>query len=54
LDRITTVGFHAVAGLLGNQCRRDDPADLACCCQLAREPLPTRSRFINEDQVWGF
>jgi hypothetical protein len=54
LDRITTVGVHAVAGLFGKQCRRDDPAELACLCQLAREPIPTRSRFIDEDQGWGF
>jgi hypothetical protein len=52
-DRITTGGVHAVAGLWGPPCRRDDPAALAVCRQLACAPRPTRSRGIDEDQGCG-
>jgi hypothetical protein len=54
LHGITTVGFHAVAGLLGNEGGRDDPADIAFVRQIAKEPIATGSRFIDEDQVLGF
>ena len=54
LDGVTTVGVHAVAGLLGHEGGRDDPADLALVRQIAREPVSTGARFIDEDQVLGF
>jgi hypothetical protein len=54
VDRITTVGFHAVAGLFGHEGGRDDPADMAWFRQIAREPRPTGARLIDEDQVCGF
>jgi hypothetical protein len=54
LDRVTTVGFHAVTGLFGNEGGRDDPADMALFRQRAIEPVATGSRFIDEDQVFGF
>jgi hypothetical protein len=39
---------------LGRSEGRDDPADKAFLCQLAVEPVPTGSRFIDEDQVLSF
>jgi hypothetical protein len=54
LHRVSAVGFHPVAGLFGNQRGGDDPADMAFLRQIALEPVPTGSRFIDQDQVWGF
>jgi hypothetical protein len=53
LHRVPAVGVHTVAGLVGHQGGRDDPADLAVLRQIAREPGPTGSCFIDHDQVWG-
>ena len=53
LNRVTTVGFDPVAGCLGNHGRSDDSADMACLRQIARQPVPTRSRFIDKDQGLG-
>ena len=50
---VTTVGFDPVAGCLGNHGRSDDSADMACLRQIARQPVPTRSRFIDKDQGLG-
>jgi hypothetical protein len=54
LYRVPAVGFHPVAGLWGNQGRSDDPADMAFLRQSTIEPVPTGSRFLDKDQVWGF
>ena len=51
--RIPPVGVHAVAGLCGHEGGGDDPADLALFRQIAREPVSTGSRFVDEDQVRG-
>ena len=53
LDGIPTVGFHAVAGLFGNHGGRDHPAAMSLLRQITREPVPTGSRFIDTDQVFG-
>jgi hypothetical protein len=49
LDGIPTVGVPAVAGLLGHECGRDDPAARAVVRQLAIEPVATGARFIAAD-----
>ena len=54
LDRITTVGFHAVAGLFGNQGGGDDPAELTFFHAIPVAPVAARSRFVDEDQMFGF
>jgi hypothetical protein len=54
LHRVTPVGFDAVARLFGHEGGRDDPAHLAFFRQITIEPVPTGSRFIDEDQVLGF
>jgi len=52
--RVPAVGVHPVAGLLGHQGGRDDSADMAVLRQIAIEPGPPGSCFIDNDQVWGF
>ena len=54
LDGVTTVGFDAVAGLLGDQRGGDDPAVVAFLRQIAVEPVATGSGFIDKDEVFGF
>jgi hypothetical protein len=53
LDGVTRVSLDAIAGLLGKQGRGDDPADVASCGKITREPGATRPRFLDKDQVWG-
>ena len=40
LHRVPAVGVHTVAGLVGHQGGRDDPADIPFLHQIAREPVP--------------
>jgi hypothetical protein len=54
LHGVTTVGFHAVAGLLGDARGRNDPARMAFVREIAVEPVATGARFLDEDQVLGF
>jgi hypothetical protein len=51
--RVTTVGVHAVARLLGNQCGSDDPAAQVLLRAITLEPVPAGSRVIDQDQVGG-
>jgi hypothetical protein len=53
LDGVTTVSLDAVAGLCGNQGRGNDPADVASFDKITIEPVVTRPRFIDKDQVLG-
>jgi hypothetical protein len=53
LHGITTVGFHAVAGLFRHERGRHHPALIAFVAQIAREPIPTRARFVDKDEVFG-
>jgi len=52
LHRITTVGFDAVTGLLGNQRRGHAPTAASFFRQIAVEPVATWARFIDQDQVF--
>jgi hypothetical protein len=54
LDRVTPVSVHAVSRLFGNEGGRDDVADMALFGQIAIEPGPAWSRFIDKDEVLGF
>jgi hypothetical protein len=45
LHGVPTVGFHPIARLFGNPRRGHNPAGLAFVCEIAREPVATRSRF---------
>ena len=54
MDRVTKVSLDAIARLVGNQGRGDDPAVMALFRQIPIEPLPTGARFIDKDQVFGF
>jgi hypothetical protein len=51
--RVTPVSVQAVARVLGHEGRSDDPAAMAWFRQIAREPGPTGSRFIDDDQGLG-
>ena len=48
---ISAVSFAPIAGLFGDQRGRDDPADLACFCQVAVEPIATRAGCIDKDKA---
>ena len=47
VDRVTTVGVHAVTGRVGHAGGRDAPADLALVRQLARAPVAPGSRCLD-------
>lgn len=51
---VPTVGLDAVAGRLGHERGRDDPAGLAFFRAIAGEPVAPGSRCIDEDQGRGF
>ncbi len=53
LDCIPTIRFHPVARLFGHEGGRDDTAELALFRQIAIEPIPTGTSFIDEDQMRG-
>jgi hypothetical protein len=53
LHGVAAVGFHPLARLFRNQGGGGDPAAMAFVRQIAREPVATRSRFIDNDEVWG-
>jgi hypothetical protein len=50
-DGSSPVGFDPVAGLLGNQGGRHDPADLAFCGERAVEPGATRAGCRDKAEV---
>jgi hypothetical protein len=54
LDGVTTVGFHPIARLLGDERWGNDPADVAVLREIVVEPLPTWTRFIDKDQMMAF
>jgi hypothetical protein len=54
LHRVKTVGFDPVTRFLGNEGGGDDLAHMAFFCQIALEPVPTGSGFIDKDQMLGF
>jgi hypothetical protein len=47
------VRFAPLPGLLREQSRRDAPAGIACCGQIALEPRATRTRCIDQDEALG-
>jgi hypothetical protein len=53
-ERIPAVGLDAISGLLGEQGGRHDPADLALGGQIALEPIATRPRCRDKDEVGAF
>jgi hypothetical protein len=54
LDRVTAVGFDAVAGLLWDERRRDDPACVPFVAQITREPIAAGASFVDEDERMAF
>jgi hypothetical protein len=50
LDGIPTIGVDVVARLLRDSSGGDAPADIACLGERAGEPIPPRTRFIDQDQ----
>jgi hypothetical protein len=50
-DGITAVGFDPVPSLFGDYGGRDDPTDIAFSAERAIEPVATRPRFVDKDQV---
>jgi hypothetical protein len=53
LDRVTTVRFDPIACLFGDQRWGHDPADLTFLREIAVEPIPTRTSFIDEDKLFA-
>jgi hypothetical protein len=53
VDGVIAVSLDALAGLLGQQGRGDDPTAGASVGQITSAPVATRRRFIDKDQVWG-
>jgi hypothetical protein len=51
LDGIPTIGVDVVARLLRDERGGDDPADLALLGESAGAPIPTRTRFRDQDQM---
>jgi hypothetical protein len=51
---VTPVGVDPVARLFRHQGRGDDPARIAFCTQVAREPRPARAGFVDQDQGLTF
>jgi hypothetical protein len=54
LDRVTPVGLDAIAGFLGDQGRRNDPADVPPGGEITIEPITARTRLVYEDQMRAF
>jgi hypothetical protein len=50
---VTTGSLDPRAGLLRHHGRGDDPAEVASCGAITREPVATRACFRDEAQVWG-
>jgi hypothetical protein len=50
---VAAVGFHAGARLVRNQGGGHDPTAVAFLGQIALAPIPTRARFIDQDEVFG-
>jgi hypothetical protein len=53
-DGVTTVGVAPSARLCRPQGRGHDPARLACVTHGAREPIPARAGFVDNDEVLTF
>ena len=53
-DGIAAVGFHAVAGLFGNERGGDDPAGEFFPGQVAIQPVAAGTGLVDEDQSGGF
>jgi hypothetical protein len=53
LHGVSTVGFHPVTGLFGQQRRRHHPAGVAFFCEIPVEPIAAWAGFIDKDQVFG-
>jgi hypothetical protein len=51
---VTPVGLDAMASFLGGQGRRDNPAEVPPGGEIPIEPRATRTRLVDEDQVWAF
>ena len=51
LDGIAAIGLHLVAGLLGNERRRDDLAGEALPRQIAMQDVAAGTGFVGEHQV---
>ena len=54
MDGVTTVGFDPIARLLRDERWGHDPADVAFRREIAVEPIPTWTRFIDKDQMIAF
>jgi hypothetical protein len=54
LHGVTTVGVDPVARFFGHEGGGDDPADMPFLREIAIEPVPTGSRFIDKNQMLGF
>jgi hypothetical protein len=54
LDGVTTVGCDPVARLFRHQGGGDDPARIAFFSPVAIEPIPTRTSFVDKEQMLTF
>ena len=54
LGGVASIGFDAVPRLLRDPCRGHDPAAQVLLREVAGEPGPTGTGFVDEDELWAF